>query len=70
VGVPDAYRGQAPKAFIVFKADEMTSEQEILSYCRERLAPYKIPRSIEFVAALPRNHAGKLLRRALRVGSI
>jgi long-chain acyl-CoA synthetase len=67
VGIPDAYRGQAPKAFIVLEPDELLSEQEILAFCRDRLAPYKIPRSVEFVASLPRNHAGKLLRRALRV---
>ena len=67
VGIPDAYRGQAPKAFIVLEPDALLSEQEILAFCRDRLAPYKIPRSVEFVASLPRNHAGKLLRRALRV---
>ena len=70
VGVPDSYRGQAPKAFIVLRAGLTTTSENVLSFCRERLAPYKLPRLMEFVAELPRNHSGKLLRRELREKSI
>jgi long-chain acyl-CoA synthetase len=66
VGVPDAYRGETPKAFVVLHEGAAASEALLRAYCRERLSPYKVPRFIEFVESLPRNHAGKLLRRQLR----
>ncbi len=68
IGIPDSYRGETPKAFVVLRARGGSSEELLFAHCRERLAPYKVPRSIEFVEALPRNHAGKLLRRQLRAG--
>jgi long-chain acyl-CoA synthetase len=68
VGVPDAYRGEAVKAFVVLKdgCRDRVSESELIEFCRARLTTYKAPRAIEFRDALPTSGAGKLLRRALR----
>ena len=66
VGVPDEYRGETLKAFIVTKEGETLTEEEVLTYCRETLAPYKIPKTIEFVKELPKTVVGKILRRELR----
>jgi long-chain acyl-CoA synthetase len=65
VGVPDEYRGETVKAFIVLNPGEECSEEEIIDFCRERLAPYKAPRLVEFRAELPKTMVGKVLRRAL-----
>ncbi|GER88272.1 long-chain-fatty-acid--CoA ligase [Dictyobacter vulcani] len=68
-GVPDAYRGETVAAFIVlkegFKASE-TLEKEIVAFCRERLAAYKVPKKLVFRADLPKTLVGKVLRRELR----
>jgi long-chain acyl-CoA synthetase len=71
VGVDDAYRGEAVKAFVVVKEDhrQRISTAELLSFCQERLLPYKVPRLIEFRDALPLSAAGKMLRRLLRSGT-
>ena len=66
VGVPDEYRGETVKVYIVLKPDEECTEDEIISYCRERLAAYKAPRLVEFRAELPKTMVGKILRRELR----
>ncbi len=66
IGVPDAYRGEAPKAFLVLKPGQQATAEEIIAYCKERLAAYKVPRQIEFRADLPKTLIGKVLRRALR----
>ncbi len=66
VGVPDEYRGETLKAFVVTKEGETLTEEEVISYCRETLAPYKIPKTIEFVSELPKSVVGKILRRELR----
>jgi long-chain acyl-CoA synthetase len=68
VGVPDAYRGEVVKACVVLKEEHrrLVSDQELLAFCRERLTAYKVPRRIEFRAALPLSAAGKVLRRLLR----
>ncbi|SFR05724.1 long-chain-fatty-acid--CoA ligase [Desulfoscipio geothermicus] len=66
VGVPDAYRGETVKAFIVLKEGETATEEEIISYCRTKLAAYKVPRRVEFRAELPKSAVGKILRRLLR----
>lgn len=66
VGVPDEYRGESLKAFVVTREGETLTEEEVLAYCRENLAPYKIPRTIEFVTDLPKSVVGKILRRELR----
>jgi long-chain acyl-CoA synthetase len=66
IGVPDPYRGETVKAFIVPRAGEELNEEEITSFCRERLAAYKIPRLIEFRDSLPKSAVGKVLKRELR----
>ena len=66
IGVPDERRGETVKSFVVTKPDQQLSEADILAYCRENLAAYKIPRSIEFRAELPKSTVLKILRRALR----
>lgn len=64
-GVPDPYRGETVKAWIVPKPGQTLTEQEILDWCKERLAKYKIPTQIEFRAELPKTTVGKILRREL-----
>lgn len=66
IGVPDAYRGETVKAFVVRKSGSSVTEDEIIDYCRERLAPYKIPRTVEFISELPKSMVGKILRKELR----
>ena len=64
-GVPDPYRGETVKAFVVLKEGAHTSEQEIIGYCRQHLAAFKAPRAVEFRASLPKSAIGKVLRRVL-----
>ncbi|MBN2570154.1 MAG: long-chain fatty acid--CoA ligase [Deltaproteobacteria bacterium] len=68
IGVPDAYRGETVKAFLVPKDDVKGSlnVDDILAFCREKLSSFKVPRIIEFRDELPLSSAGKILRRALR----
>lgn len=66
IGVPDAYRGETVKAFIVRKPGVAVTEQEIVAFCKERLAPYKVPKIFEFVSDLPKTVVGKVLHRELR----
>jgi acyl-CoA synthetase (AMP-forming)/AMP-acid ligase II len=65
VGVPDAEWGEAVTAFVVAKGGMSVSERELIEHCRLQLAGYKKPRSIRFVASLPRSHYGKVLRNEL-----
>jgi len=64
-GVPDAYRGETVKAWVVLKPGESLSVEEIRDWCKERLAPFKVPTSIEFRDELPKTTVGKILRREL-----
>lgn len=66
VGIPDAYRGETIKAYVVLYDGSMASPEGIIEHCRENLAEYKVPRAVEFRAALPKTMVGKVLRRALR----
>ncbi len=66
VGVPDEQWGAVPVAFVRRRLGWTPTEQEVLAFCAARLAAFKRPRRIEWVDALPRNAAGKLLRRELR----
>jgi len=66
LGVPDGYRGETVKAFVVVKKGETLTEGEIITYCRENLAPYKVPKLIEFIDELPKSAVGKVLRRKLK----
>ncbi len=65
-GRPDPRWGQAVVTSVVLQPGARTSEEELRAHCRERLAAYKVPASVAFVSDLPRNAAGKLLRRLLR----
>ncbi len=65
VGVPDPYRCETVKAFIVPKASMHPTVEELITHCRASLAPYKVPRLIEFRAELPKTAIGKVLRRVL-----
>ena len=65
VGVPDPYRGETIKAFVVLKPGEQATAEEMISYCREHLARYKVPSQVEFRESLPKTMVGKVLRRAL-----
>jgi len=66
VGVPDDMRGEIVKAWVVLRADCALSPSDLKVYCRDRLAPYKIPAKYEFVADLPKTQIGKVLYRVLR----
>ena len=66
VGVPDAYRGETVKAFIVPKEGETLSQEEVHEFCKEKLAAYKRPKNIEFREELPKSAVGKILRKVLR----
>jgi len=65
VGVADEYRGESVKAFVVRKEGAAVTEMEVLAFCKERLAPYKAPKAVEFRETLPKSTVGKLLRRVL-----
>ena len=69
IGVPDTYRGETVKAFVVLKdgvAANNKTTQEIINFCRERMASYKVPRQVVFRDSLPKSGVGKYLRRELR----
>lgn len=64
-GVPDLHRGEIVKAYIVPRQGASLTAEEVIEFCRERLAPYKVPRQVEFREQLPKSAVGKLLRRLL-----
>jgi long-chain acyl-CoA synthetase len=64
-GIPDTYRGETVKSAIVVKENHMLTEEEIVSWCTERLARYKVPKQVEFRKQLPKSAIGKILRRVL-----
>jgi long-chain acyl-CoA synthetase len=64
-GIPDPVKGEVPKGWVVLKAGQHVTEDELRVFCRERLAPYKVPAQIEFRKDLPKTMVGKVLRRAL-----
>jgi len=64
-GIPDPYRGETVKAWVVVKPGENLSEQEVKDWCKERLAKYKVPTEVEFRSELPKTTVGKILRREL-----
>ena len=65
IGVTLAEKGERVKAFIVLKEGESASEEEMIDFCRQNLAPYKVPRFVEFRQSLPKTLVGKVLRREL-----
>jgi long-chain acyl-CoA synthetase len=66
IGIPDEYRGEAVKAFIVLREDATATADNLKAFCAERMAKYKLPTQMEFLAALPKSAVGKVLRRELR----
>jgi long-chain acyl-CoA synthetase len=66
IGVPDAYRGETVKVFVVVKPEETLTEEEVIAHCKEKLAAYKVPRLVEFRQELPKSMVGKVLRKELR----
>jgi long-chain acyl-CoA synthetase len=66
IGVPDEKWGEAVKAVVVPVAGSSPDEGELIAYARQRLAGFKLPKSVDFASALPRTPSGKLLKRTLR----
>jgi long-chain acyl-CoA synthetase len=66
IGIPDQALGEEIKAVVAFKPGQQASEQEIIGYCKERLAAYKYPRSVEIRDTLPKTATGKILKRELK----
>ncbi len=65
VGIPDAYRGETVKAYLVLKQGQQATQEEIIAFCRERMAKFKAPTAVEFRTDLPKTIVGKVLRRRL-----
>ncbi|MEE8414626.1 MAG: long-chain fatty acid--CoA ligase [Dehalococcoidales bacterium] len=66
VGKPDALAGEIPKAYVVIKAEHTAKAAELITFCAERISPYKRIREVEFIDEIPKTPVGKLLRRVLR----
>ena len=66
VGIPDAYRGETIKAFVTLKPGQSATEEEIIEFCKDKLAAYKRPKIVEFRDAIPKSAVGKVLRKVLR----
>jgi long-chain acyl-CoA synthetase len=64
-GIPDPYRGETVKAYVVLKEGETATEEEIIEFCKGKMAKYKVPRMVEFRPELPKTMVGKVLRRIL-----
>ena len=66
IGIPDEYRGETVKAFVVLKPGETATDREIIEFCKGKLTKYKVPTVVEFRASLPKSAVGKILRKILR----
>jgi fatty-acyl-CoA synthase len=66
IGIPDPLWGESVKAFVALKKGEVMREEEVIEYCKNHLASYKKPKTVEFLNALPRNPSGKVLKTMLR----
>ncbi|NLU82198.1 3-[(3aS,4S,7aS)-7a-methyl-1,5-dioxo-octahydro-1H-inden-4-yl]propanoyl:CoA ligase [Rhodococcus sp. HNM0569] len=66
IGVPDERMGEMGRAFIVVKQGQAVTEEDVIAFCRQRLAKFKVPSSVRFVESLPRNPSGKVLKNVLR----
>jgi long-chain acyl-CoA synthetase len=66
IGIPDSYRGENIKVYIVPKPGQTMTDEEVQAFCRKTLAAYKVPRLVEFIDTLPKSAVGKILRRELR----
>ncbi|HVH32004.1 MAG TPA: long-chain fatty acid--CoA ligase, partial [bacterium] len=65
VGMPDPYKGEVVKAFVVLRDGHRATADDLIAHCKRQLAPHKVPRSVEFRRELPKSMVGKILRRAL-----
>jgi long-chain acyl-CoA synthetase len=66
VGIPDTYRGETVKVFVVLKQGQKAADKEIIDFCRTKLAAYKVPKVVEFRESIPKSAVGKILRKILR----
>ena len=66
VATPDERWGEVPKAYVVLKQGQAATAQQLIEFCSAHLAKFKVPRAVEFIAELPRNPSGKVLKRELR----
>lgn len=66
IGIPDEVKGEVPKAFITLHPGQSISEKEVIEYCKQYLAPYKIPKQVEIRKELPKSSTGKILHRELK----
>jgi len=64
-GIPDPYRGETVKAYVILKEGQTATEEEIIEFCRGKMAKYKVPTAVEFRTQLPKTTVGKILRRIL-----
>lgn len=69
IGYPDEKWGEVPKAFVVVRQGADATAEELIDFCHERLARFKVPRYVEFIDALPRTPSGKVLKRELRIAN-
>jgi acyl-CoA synthetase (AMP-forming)/AMP-acid ligase II len=66
IAVPDDTWGEVPKAIVTLKPGRQAADTEIIAHCRQHLAGFKVPKSVEFVESLPKGGTGKILKRVLR----
>ena len=66
IGIPDPKRGETPMAFVVTRPDRTVTEEDLIQFCRDNLASYKVIKAVKFIAALPRNPNQKVMKRELR----
>jgi crotonobetaine/carnitine-CoA ligase len=67
IGIPDDMRDEAIKAYVILRENTKVNEEELIQYCSERLAKFKVPDSIEFVSEFPRTAVGKIQKHILRL---
>ncbi len=70
VGIPDELRGEIVRACIILKAGEVTTEEEIRSFCRRQMANYKVPKQVIFLDSLPKTSTGKIRKEALKTSPL
>ncbi|HUU80372.1 MAG TPA: hypothetical protein VMW90_02905, partial [Acidobacteriota bacterium] len=66
IGLPDDHWGEAVKACVVLKEGHKVTAEEIIAFCKENLAHYKAPKSVDFLSALPKTGSGKIYKKGLR----
>ena len=70
IGLPHPSRGEQVKVFVVLRKPQETTRQDLIDYCRQKMAEYKLPGEIEFRNELPKSSVGKILRKTLRDGEM